>query len=191
MLAVNHWRQPAWAQNLKIFEIDQPSTQEFKRTMLKAAGLAIPSNTQLGTIDFEIESFYHGLIRNRVAMDQPAFFSWLGVMVYLKEDEIESVLHTVAGFPRGSQIVLTYSRPPKKRQNDLSGDAITLSERVARAGEPFISYFEPEALTEKLQQSGFSSVQYLSLADIRNRYFPALPDNLPGSGHSLIVSAMV
>ena len=79
-------RQPPWAKGLKILEVDHPGTQHRKRSLLAAAGLAMPANASFAAIDFETETLQAVLLRHQVTMDSPAFFSWLGVTMYLGEE---------------------------------------------------------------------------------------------------------
>src|SRR4029078_4692966 len=95
-----------------ILEVDHASTQALKRAQLATAGLALPENAGFAAIDFEHESLRDGLLRHQVAPDTPTFFAWLGVTMYLKEAAIDAVLHSVAAFPAGSEIVLTFATPP-------------------------------------------------------------------------------
>jgi O-methyltransferase involved in polyketide biosynthesis len=105
-------------------------------------------------------------------VDEPTFFSWLGVTMYLKADAIAAVLRSVAAFPAGSEIVLTFAPPP--------GDSPSpLAQRAARLGEPCVSYFKPEALEAKLRGAGFANVELLSPAEAEARYFRQRPEDLP------------
>jgi O-methyltransferase involved in polyketide biosynthesis len=45
-----------------------------------------------------------------------------------------------------------------------------LAERVARAGEPFRLFFEPEKLAAGLRELGFNEVEDQSAAEIRARW---------------------
>ncbi len=177
-------RQPRWAQALKIFEVDHPGTQAMKRSHLTAAGLTMPKNAAFAEIDFEHESLYLGLHRYNVKMDEPAFFSWLGVTMYLKEDAIDAVLRCVASFPAGSEIVLTFAPP--------SGDSPSpLALRTASHGEPWVSYFEPDAFEAKLIDAGFSKVKFLSPADANAQYFRQRPGDLPVPKQTNILCAVL
>jgi methyltransferase (TIGR00027 family) len=165
-------RQPPWARDLKIVEVDHSGTQSLKRSYIDAAGITIPENVLFADIDFEHESLHEGLRRYNVSMNKPAFFSWLGVMMYLKEDAIDAVLRSVATFPAGSEIVLTFVRPP--------GDSPSIiAQSVANLGEPWMSYFEPDELAVKLRGIGFSKVESLSPAEAEARYFRQRPQDLP------------
>jgi methyltransferase (TIGR00027 family) len=50
------YRQPAWAQGIRIFEVDHAATQRAKLQRLQAAGITLPPNTTLLPIDFETTS---------------------------------------------------------------------------------------------------------------------------------------
>ena len=165
-------RRPVWAQSLKIFEVDHETTQEVKRSRIAAAGLAMPENAHFAAVDFEHEPLQDGLRRHAISLDELTFFSWLGVTMYLEEDAIDAVLRSVAAFPTGSEIVLTYAPPP--------GDSPSpFDERAASLGEPWKSYFEPDALSAKLHGAGFSTVEFLSPAEAEARYFRQRPQDLP------------
>ncbi len=166
------FRQPAWAHALKILEVDQAGTQALKRSRLVEAGLAIPENVSFASIDFEHESLREGLLRSHLSLDEPTFFSWLGVTMYLQEEAIDAVFRSVAEFPAGSEIVLTFTQ---------SGGylASTLANRVARAGEPLVTFFAPAALEAKLRAAGFSQVGFLSPTEAEARYFRQRPADLP------------
>ncbi len=165
-------RQPAWARSLKILEVDHQATQDEKRSRITAAGLAMPENAHFASIDFEHETLRDGLQRYAIALDAPTFFSWLGVTMYLNEDAIEAMLNSVAAFPAGSEIVLTFALPPDNARSPFDRRAIAL-------GEPWISYFEPGALEAKLRGAGFSGVEFLSPTEAEARYFRQRSKDLP------------
>lgn len=176
-------RQPTWAQALKILEVDHRATQTMKRSQLAAANLTMPENADFANIDFEHESLREGLARYRVTLNEPTFFSWLGVTMYLKEDAIDAVLRSVVAFPAGSEIVLTFAPPP--------GDSPSPFERrAASLGEPWVSYFEPDALEAKLRGGGFSRVEFLSPAEAEARYFRQRPADLPVPKRTNILCAV-
>jgi len=176
-------RQPSWAKKLKIVEVDHLGTQSLKRSYIDVAGLAMPENVFFADIDFEHESLHEGLHRYNVSMNKPAFFSWLGVMMYLKEDAIDAVLHSVAMFPTGSEIVLTFVRP--------QGDSPSIiAQSAANLGEPWLSHFEPDELAAKLHSTGFSKVEFLTPEDAEMRYFRSRPKDLPVPKQTNILSAI-
>ena len=174
-------RQPAWARNLRILEVDHAGTQQLKRSHLAAAGHAVPPNAWFATIDFERESLRDGLLRQGIEPAQRTFFSWLGVTMYLREDAIDAVLRSVAEFPAGSEIVLTFASASNTPQG--------VAERAAEAGEPWLSFFEPQEMHDKLRGAGFTSVELLTPLVAKSRYFYA-PSSLPTPVRTTIVAAV-
>jgi methyltransferase (TIGR00027 family) len=173
-------RQPAWAQQLRILEVDHAGTQELKRAHLAAAGLVVPPNAGFATIDFERESLREGLLRRGISATARSFFSWLGVTMYLQKDAIDAVLRSVAAFPEGSEIVLTFA--------SASDTPRAVAERAADVGEPWLSFFEPAEMSEKLRMAGFATVEPLTPSAAEERYFRG--SSLPTPQRTTIVAAV-
>jgi methyltransferase (TIGR00027 family) len=184
------FRQPDWAKSLKIFEIDHPDTQLVKRSFLTKASLDLPANVRFAQIDFEHESLLEGLCRHHVSVEEPTFFSWLGVTVYLKEAAIDAALKSMATYPSGSEVVLTFKQPIAKTTRKAAEAAQKLAENVASVGEPFVSFFEPKAMEAKLTSAGFSKIEFLDLGTAGTRYFALRPADLPRPKHINIVSGI-
>jgi methyltransferase (TIGR00027 family) len=176
-------RQPVWAQQLRIIEVDHSGTQATKQGLLKIAGLAVPENVTFAAIDFEHETLREGLVRHSVSFDQPIFFSWLGVTMYLNETAIDSVLHTIAQFPTGTEVVLTFAR--------ADGPPSPFDRRSAELGEQWLSYFTPDTMEAKLRNSGFSDVDFLTASEAEAMYFQTTGGSLPAPQRTNIVSARV
>ena len=97
-------RQPLWARALKIVEVDHPATQSAKRERIARAGLSEPENLIFARADFEREELGEVLARCGIGPGEPAFFSWLGVTMYLEEAAIDATLRAIAGFAPGSEV---------------------------------------------------------------------------------------
>jgi methyltransferase (TIGR00027 family) len=185
------FRQLPWAKELKIFEVDNPATQEKKISLLAEAGMVPPPNLCFTGIDFEKESLRDSLARSGIVFTEPAFFSWLGVTMYLREEAIDAVLRTVAQFPAGSEIVFTFSQPPDSLGRKERGYHSLLAGVVRQAGEPFVSYFTAAAIQAKLHNAGFKTVIFLSAREAEELYFRQRPRDLFITQRSLIAHAIV
>ena len=185
------FRQPSWANKIKIFEVDHPATQAQKRARLADAGMAIPPNLFFADVDFERESLSDGFKRHGISLIEPAFFSWLGVTPYLQEEAIDAVLRTVACFPAQSEIVFTFSQPPHLLSGKENKFHSSLSKIVEQAGEPFVSYFTHAAIEKKLKDFGFKSVAFLSKEEAEKLYFSQRPKDLYIAKRSAIAYAML
>jgi len=183
------YRQPAWAAALRVFEVDQPATQAVKRQRLTAAGVSAPQNLIYVPIDFEAESLRDGLHRGGVQLDQPAFFAWLGVTMYLTEPAIDTVLRTVVSLPPSTEIAFTFAQPGAPAGDAARGPSP--AERAAAVGEPWVTFFEPDALERKLTTLGFSTVRFLAPPEASALYFQNRADDLPAPTRTSIVTARV
>jgi methyltransferase (TIGR00027 family) len=159
--------------DLRVFEVDHPATQAWKRERLHAQAIAVPDTLRFVAVDFEREDLGERLAANGFAVD-PTFFFWLGVVPYLTRAAIFAVLG-LAVRVAGSEIVFDYGEPPENLSGDARANARAFAARVAKLGEPFRSYFTPETLHPQLSALGFDEIEDLGLSDIAARYFPEIP----------------
>jgi methyltransferase (TIGR00027 family) len=177
-------RQPPFARAIEIFEIDQPASQAMKRRRLEECGVEVPANVRFVPADLSRESLSSVLRRCRFARDVPAFFSWLGVTIYLPRDANLAVLRGMAtSSAPGSEIVFNYID-----QRALDGRSARLERmRAARAaqGEPWLSGFDPGTLAAELSELGLVLVDDLGREELLQRYCAGRTDGLsPGlAGH--------
>jgi methyltransferase (TIGR00027 family) len=57
---------------LQVYEVDHPSTQQWKRQMLEQAGIPVPGNLTFAPVDFEQSSLAQGLDEAGFRSDRPA-----------------------------------------------------------------------------------------------------------------------
>jgi len=176
------YRNPCGNGALRVFEVDYPATQEWKRHQLAAAEIVIPSSVTFAPVDFERQTLAEGLRDAGFDPQKPTFFSWLGVTMYLTEDAITATLGFVALTPRGGGIVFDYAVPRESLGfvGRMALDA--LARRVAASGEPFQTFLDPKELTQRLKQMGFRSVEDLGADEINARYFKDRADGLRVAG---------
>ncbi len=173
--------------DVRVFEVDFPATQAWKRERLREAGLAVPDTLTFAPVDFERESLSEGLARAGFRRDQPAFFQWLGVVPYLSREAISATLDFIASIP-ASAVVLDYTEPFENYLPELSerrANLMAMAESAAARGEPWLSFFDPPEIAAMLRAKGFSDVEDLGFASLVKRYSSELGEGLqsrPG-GH--------
>ncbi len=162
----------------RVFEVDYPATQEWKRQKLAAAGIAIPPSVTYAPVDFERQTLAEGLKLAGFDASKAAFFSWLGVTMYLTEEAVMATFGFIASSSPSGGIAFDYAVPRSSLNwvGRLALDA--LSRRVASAGEPFRTFFEPGAMAQQLQRIGFRRVEDLDADEINRRYFKNRADQL-------------
>lgn len=170
---------------LKVFEVDFPATQAWKRARLTEAGIAAPDELVYAPIDFERETLDDALARSGFLPEAGAFFSWLGVVPYLTEEAIFRTLRAIAGVKGSSAVMFDYGEPlhtrPAAEREAMERNAA----RVAALGEPWLSYFDPADLAARLKALGFSSIQDWDVAALLARFAPGT-ERKGGGGHVLL-----
>lgn len=170
---------------LRVFEVDHPATQAWKRERLAEAAIAIPASLSFVPVDFERESLAERLVAGGLDPARPAFFIWLGVVPYLSEAAVSGTLTFIAGMSGGAHVVFDYANPPaaRVREAEYTAAHADLAARVAAAGEAFQSYFDTAALHARLRSLGFREIEDLGPTLIGERYFgkrAARPDDAGG-----------
>jgi methyltransferase (TIGR00027 family) len=179
-------RNPYDAVGVRVFEVDNQSTQTWKRERLKQAGLAEPTSLTFVPIDFERQSLIDGLSAAGFDLDRPAFFQWLGVVPYLTREAISLTLDFIARVP-GSEVVFDYGEPFESYADDRRADVIAIAARTASRGEPWLSMFDPAELSEMLRRKGFQAIEDLGMAEITERFYGALKKDIrTGPGAHLL-----
>src|SRR5260221_14626647 len=178
-------------QILSVFEIDHPATQEVKRERLAAGGIEIPANVTFIATDLSQVALRDALHDARFDFDQPAFISWLGGVPYLTLDAITATLTTLSSFPRGSGMVFDYVVPPSSLSGLTRVVVDRMAERVAAAGEPWITFFEPDELRQLLERCGFARIDDYDSSTLTKRYLANRTDSLRLGPTGHIASAWV
>jgi methyltransferase (TIGR00027 family) len=170
---------------LRIFEVDHPATQAWKRERLAAAAIAVPAALCFAPVDFERETLTHGLAAAGFDATRPAVFSWLGVTPYLSAQAIWSTLGFVAGLAAGTQVVFDYANPPHTLTPAQRRAHRSRARRVAELGEAWQSFFETAALHSRLRASGFRHIEDLGPQELVRRYLGTEPPASDSGGHVL------
>ena len=183
------YRQPGWANGLRIVEVDHPASQADKQARLSRAGITTPMNVHYAPAELEADALAPILEAAGLDASQPTFVACLGVLIYLSEDAAGRIFAMTAGLPAGSEFVFEFSRPGESTAHPPS--AGSAAAHVAAAGEPWRTRFEPEAIVSRLKAAGFSSVSFLFAEDVTERYLRGRLDGLRAPSRVVLADATV
>jgi methyltransferase (TIGR00027 family) len=175
------YRNPL-ADRLRVFEVDHPATQAWKRHRLGDAGIAIPDSVVYAPVDFERDALLDGLAAAGFDPARRTFFMWLGVVPYLTREAIDGTLAVIGGLPGGAEVVFDYADPPGALAVEARAAHQDRADRVAALGEPWLSYFEPPALHALLGDLGFTGIEDLGPPALAARYWPGAKGPFPERG---------
>jgi methyltransferase (TIGR00027 family) len=167
---------------LHVFEVDHLATQEWKRRLLEAAGISVPTSVTFVAVNFEKQTFSEVLCRAGFNSEAAGFFAWLGVTPYLPPEIVLSTLRAIIALGSGNSVVFDCAVPRLSLNGRHRAAFDALANRVASAGEPFRGFFEPEKLASELKCIGFSEVEDLGGEEVNARYFSGRADGLHVSG---------
>jgi methyltransferase (TIGR00027 family) len=179
--------------SLRVFEVDFPPTQAWKRDLLRAAGIDLPPSLTFVPLDFEHKALAEGLAEAGFDSRRAAFFGWLGVVPYLTLEAFRATLSDVERLPPGTGICFDYAFPPETLSPKRRAVFETLARRVASAGEPFQLFFRPEQVESELCAHGFSRIEHADSEDLNELYFHDRADGLRLSpaGLAMLATAWV
>jgi methyltransferase (TIGR00027 family) len=174
---------------VRVFEVDHPATQAWKRRTLADAGITLPDQLTMVPVDFETDSLADRLADSGFDPASPAVVSWLGVIGYLTIDAIDHTLDVVGGFAPGTDIMIDYILPHGMR--DANGDLYVeqVSRVAAQRGEPWLTFLSPDDMTVLLAKHGFGSIEHFMQRDFP--YWTGRSDGLSPNALSVMVRATV
>jgi len=184
-------RRTDLASRMRVFEVDRPDAQQWKRERLVALGLGVPEWLRLVPVDFEAgSSWWEQLLAAGFDPRAPAVVASTGVSLYLSMDAIAATLQTVARLSPGSTLAMTYMLPLELIDDAEERRLREFAERGARAsGTPFISFFTPSQMTAVAHDAGFREARCVSAAELSQRYFAGRADRLrPPRSEEILVA---
>lgn len=160
---------------VRVFEVDHPDTQAWKRALLERANIAATALLTYAPIDFEKQTLVQALADHGFDPKLETFFTWLGCTPYLSKEAVWGACATAAALPGGAHIVFDYAQPMGSLAHEDRAQLEAAAARVAEIGEPWISFFEPEEVGAKLQSLGFTEIEDIGRSEIGARYLGLHP----------------
>ncbi len=176
---------------LRVFEVDHPATQAWKRKQLANAAIPLPKSLTFAPVDFEREILAEQLASVGFDQTQQTFFMWLGVVPYLTKDAVWSTLAFIATLPKGAHVVFDYSDPSDSLPPELRMGYDERAQRVESIGEAWVCHFEPEDLRARLSDLGFREIEDLGPPRISTRYFPNRVGSPPERGGHIVHASTI
>jgi methyltransferase (TIGR00027 family) len=184
-------RRPDIGSGLRIFEIDQPGPQAWKRQRLIELGFGVPDWLRFVPVDFEAGgSWRDGLVTAGFNDSNPAIVVSTGVSMYLTKEANAATLREVAALAPGSTLAMTFLLPLELADPEVR-PGLEMAEKGARAsGTPFLSFFASPEMLALAQEAGFREARHVSAAHLTQRYFARRTDGLrpPNNSEELVIA---
>ncbi len=185
-------RRLEFGSRLRVFEIDQPGPQAWKRQRLLELGLGIPSFLRLVPVNFEAgDAWWERLVAAGFDAEQPAVVASTGVSMYLTKDAIAATLRRVATIAAGSTFVMSFMLPIELAEPEFRPGIERAAAGALANGTPFISFYTPAEMLALGRDAGFRAVRHIAAATLTDRYFAGRSDGmrLPLNSEELLVAS--
>lgn len=180
----------AGCRRTRVFEVDQPGSQAWKRRQLKELGF-VDHRLQFVPVDFEAgEDWKAELDRAGFDAAQPAVFASTGVSMYLTKEATAAAMQVVARTAPGSTLAMTFL-VPFDLVDAAARDGVAKSAAGAKVGgTPFISFFIPEEIIMMATRVGFSRASHFNGEELAKRYFSGRTDGLrPSNAENFLIAS--
>ncbi|AMB84729.1 transferase [Pseudomonas agarici] len=164
---------------LRVWELDAPTTQQYKKKLVMKLLSDMPANLHYVPVDFERQDFQASLVSSGFSKDVPAFFSILGLSYYIQERVFLEMMATIANdFCSGTELVVDI-RVPKECGDSCDFSRFEKIEKfTARRGEQLVTQLNPEYFSNVAKGLGFELCEHLSPKMQRERYCQGRDDGL-------------
>jgi methyltransferase (TIGR00027 family) len=155
----------------RVFEIDQPATQELKLVRLKKVIDPLPGHVTFVPVNFNTQTLGEQLLAHGYNERGKTLFIWQGVTYFLTVHGVDNTLAFIANHSGpGSSVIFDYFYSEALR--DTTRTDLKMMRRAARmTGEEYLFGIDEGRVEEFLAQRGFSNVRNLTFADLKPVYF--------------------
>ena len=169
---------PEWRDQWRVFEVDHPATQEWKRRRITDLHWKVPANLVFAPCDFEKRALLSALTAAGFERRRPALVSLFGVIIYLTANATRAALAELATLAPGSEVTLTYESPPDGADPVVQETYDKISPVVDGTGESFVGYYHEAEMEALVRAAGFPTAIHHTADELNARYFAARSDRL-------------
>ncbi|HEY7323915.1 MAG TPA: SAM-dependent methyltransferase [Streptosporangiaceae bacterium] len=155
----------ALGREFRIFEVDHPATQGWKRQALAAARISVPPQVTFVPAELGVGSLIAALQAAGFDLTAPAVVGWLGVTMYLDISAISATLAALSACAPGTEVIVDYMLPAGLRDQTADDYVSQVSQAAADGGEPWRSFLAPEQVQALLGEHGFAVVEHVRQRD--------------------------
>ena len=184
-------RRRELASRMRVFEIDRPGPQAWKRQRLVDLGYGLPPYLRFVPVDFEAgEPWWERLVSSGFDPRRPAIIASTGVSMYLTREANMATLRQIATIAPGSRLAMSFLLPIEMTDPEVCPGMERAVAGAQASGTPFISFFTPEEMLALARDAGFREVQHVSALTLAERYFVGRTDGLrpPNNAEELLLT---
>jgi methyltransferase (TIGR00027 family) len=176
------WRRPS---GVRVFEVDHPITQVWKRQRLAEIGVREPESLTYVSVDFEKDDVATALRDAGIDDTERSVVLWLGVLPYLTMDTVDATLTALAGLG-AVDVVFDYAEPAEQGDSRAQHEYAVRAARVAALGEPWLTFLWPAELRVLLTHTGWTLVEDIDAGRYIRHLLGRPDDGEPSPAHLVL-----
>lgn len=160
----------------RVFEIDHPAPQAWKKTCLKKMLGTLPSHVTFVPMDFDQQILEDEMEASGFRNNARTFVICEGVTQYITAEANDAIFQYVAKTAPGSRVVFSYVH-----RGVIDGsvkDAEKWKSHTQSHGIPWIFGIDPGEITEYLSARGFALLDHVGGSEYQERYLNPLGRHL-------------
>ncbi len=159
-------------ENVKVFEVDHPNTQNFKIQKIREIFGSTPDRVVYVPVDFEQETFGQKLFNNGYNSSKKTLFVMEGLVMYIPPKAVSKILSFVMGNSgKGSSVIFDYY-PESVVDGTCKLDiGVNIRNHLIQLGEPLQFGIKENEVNNFLIEFGFSNIKNITSEDYRKAYF--------------------
>jgi len=186
------YRFDALTHQIKVFEVDHPATQEFKKEKVLERFKELPSHVSYIPVDFIKEDFQTGLFANGYDRRLKTLFIWEGVTMYVDSDTVDQTLSfIVKNVGNGSSLIFDYTYPEVLAGTFERKEAKEWLRIAQKSDEPLLFGISRDTIEKFLTDRGFSNVVSVSSEYFNTTYFTGVNQDRASTPVLSIVQAKI
>jgi len=159
------------ADRVRVFELDRPATQAWKRERLARLGHEPPLHVTFVPVNFEQQDLRELMVEAGFREGARTLVVWEGVTQYIGASAVDATFRDLRGaVALGSRIVFTYIHRGLIDDTAANERTKRLLAELERQGEPWVFGIYPAEISEYLAARGFHLLEDVGAADYRARY---------------------
>ncbi|MDD1763644.1 MAG: class I SAM-dependent methyltransferase [Methanobacteriaceae archaeon] len=157
---------------VKVFEVDHPNTQSFKKEKIKEIFGSLPDHVTYVSIDFETGKLSQMLFENGYDKSLQTLFIMEGLIMYIPPESVDETLNFIAkNSGEGSEIIFDYYP-----ESVVDGTTeLTIGQNIRnfliKLEEPLQFGIEERTIEKFLSGYGFSKIEDVNSQNYKNKYF--------------------
>jgi methyltransferase (TIGR00027 family) len=164
-------RHPELAGRVRVFEIDQPEPQAWKRQRLEQLGYGVPAHLRFVPVDFEADDGWWPALLD-AGYDETArtLVSSSGVSMYITSAATRATLRQLAGMAPNSIVAMTFMLPFELVDEAERPGLQAAASGARAAGTPWISFYSPDEIATLARDAGFADARTIPTAEVVASY---------------------